>query len=118
MRHYYSLVLTATFFGFIFSGSISTAQNTRGIVIDKISKKPVAGVSVYINETGIGTTTNEKGEFNFKYFTQINENDTLTFSSIGYVTRKVALPEIKKSSYIVLLSENSSAFGAYKSNKT
>jgi hypothetical protein len=107
MRHYYSLVLTATFFGFIFSGSISTAQNTRGIVIDKISKKPVAGVSVYINETGIGTTTNEKGEFNFKYFTQINENDTLTFSSIGYVTRKVALPEIKKSSYVVLLSENS-----------
>ena len=90
----------------VFFNSVSVAQNTRGLVIEEKSKKPLAGVSVFIEKTGIGTTTNEKGEFYFKYFSKINENDTLKFSSIGYVTLKVSFPELKGSSYIVLLSES------------
>lgn len=93
-------------FIFILSDYISIAQTTRGIVLDEKSQKPLAGVSVFINKTGIGTTTNEKGEFHLKYFTKIKENDTLDFSSIGYITSRISFAELKANKYIVLLSES------------
>jgi hypothetical protein len=93
-------------FFIVFFNSVSVAQNTRGKVIEEKSKKPLAGVSIFINKTGIGTTTNEKGEFYFKNFAKVNENDTLNFSCIGYRARKVSFPELKGSNYAVLLSES------------
>ncbi len=91
---------------FVLLTHISNAQNIKGIVLEKISNMPLAGVNVFIKKTGIGTTTNEKGEFYLKYFSKINETDTLNFSSIGYITRKVSFSELKGSNYVVLLSES------------
>jgi len=100
------LTLMTLLFIFALSNYTSIAQNTRGIVLDEKSQKPLAGVSVFINKTGIGTTTNEKGEFHLKYFTKIKENDTIDFSSIGYISRRISFSELKANKYIVLLTES------------
>lgn len=102
----YSVLLINLILVFIFSSNILYAQNTRGIVLEEKSKKPLVNVSVFIDKTGIGTTTNEKGEFHLKYFSEINENDTLIFSSIGYFTRKISFSGLKGSKYVVLLAES------------
>lgn len=86
--------------------NISTAQNIKGVVLEENSNKPLSGVNIYIKATGIGTTTNEKGEFHFNYFSKINDIDTLNFSSIGYVTKKITLSELKGNNYVVMLSES------------
>jgi len=93
-------------FLFVFCNYISIAQNTRGIVLEEKSEKPLAGVSVFINKTGIGTTTNEKGEFPLRYFSKISDDDTLNFSSIGYLTLKITFSQFNANGNIVLLTQS------------
>ncbi len=68
------------------------AKNTRyilkvsfsGIVTDASTGKPLSGVSVYISDIKIGTSTNEKGEF---FIDNIAEGKHLVeFSRIGFST--------------------------------
>lgn len=49
---------------------------------------PVAGVSIQVKGTSIGTTTNNDGSFSFSV---PNGNVTLVFSSIGYDEQEIAL---------------------------
>jgi len=105
-RNYSVFILMNLIFILIFSSNILYAQNTKGFVFDEKSKKPLLGVSVFISKTGIGTTTNEKGEFHLKYFSKINENDTLSFTCIGYITRNISFSGLKGSKYVILLSES------------
>lgn len=52
---------------FIFVATITCAQvNISGKVVSSIGNLPVAGASVYINNSSVGTTTNDKGEFTLK----------------------------------------------------
>jgi hypothetical protein len=105
-RNYRILVLFNLTIIFVFSSYISFAQNARGMVLEEVSKKPLAGVSVFINKTGIGTTTNEYGEFHLKYPAEKNRNDTLFFSSVGYTSKKMTFSELKENGYVVLLAES------------
>jgi len=105
-RNYRTLVLLNLVLILVLLACVSFAQNAKGVVLEAKSKKPLAGVSVFINKTGIGTTTNEKGEFHLKYFSEINESDTLIFSSIGYITSKISFSGLKGSKYVVLLTES------------
>ncbi len=91
---------------FIYPNSTLSAQNVRGTVLEANSNKPLSDVNVYVKETGIGTTTDEKGEFHLRYFTKIKETDTLSFSCIGYESKAVAFSELKSNNFIVLLSES------------
>ncbi len=100
------LVLFGLTLIFVFSAFISFAQYTRGMVLEEASKKPLAGVSVFINKTGIGTTTNENGEFRLKYPAEKNSNDTIIFSSVGYASKKLTFTELKENGYLVLLAES------------
>jgi len=48
----------------LLSTSLTPAQQkVSGIVVDASSGHPLAAISVYLNNTSIGTTTNAKGEF-------------------------------------------------------
>ena len=105
-RNYTMVVLMTLMFLFVFCNYISIAQNTRGIVLEEKSEKPLAGVSVFINKTGIGTTTNEKGEFPLRYFSKISDDDTLNFSSIGYLTLKITFSQFNANGNIVLLTQS------------
>lgn len=105
-RNYRILVLINLLLFLVISSRMVSAQNIRGIVLDEKSNKPLAGVSVYINNTGIGTATDEKGEFHLKHLTDSIDTDTLNFSSIGYVTRKIIFSEFKANENVVLLTQS------------
>ena len=70
---------------FLLSGINTYAQKVTGLVIDKVSKQPIAGVS--INAEGVTSRTNQLGQFEItvSYLT-----DTLKIAAIGYKTLFVA----------------------------
>jgi TonB-dependent starch-binding outer membrane protein SusC len=53
---------------------------------------PLSAASVVVKRTGNGTTTNVNGEF---VLTQVDENDILVISSIGYEKQEVAVKDRK-----------------------
>ncbi|WP_236973722.1 SusC/RagA family TonB-linked outer membrane protein [Membranihabitans maritimus] len=59
--------------------------SVSGTVVDE-DNIPLIGVNVRIKDTGKGTATDFNGQFSFD---DINENDVLVFSYIGYVTKEV-----------------------------
>ncbi|HYI78139.1 MAG TPA: carboxypeptidase-like regulatory domain-containing protein, partial [Chryseolinea sp.] len=58
----------------------------EGKVVDSSTKKPLAFVNVYINNTTIGTTSNLAGEFTLPI--PLGESDVI-FSFVGYQSHKV-----------------------------
>lgn len=105
-RNYRIRVLINLVLFFVFSASMANAQDIRGTVLEEKSYKPLPGVNVYFNNTGIGTATNEKGEFYLKHLTDHINTDTLIFSSIGFVTKKITFSRFKANGNIVLLTQN------------
>ena len=80
MQKFYSL-----FFSLF---TIAFFAQIRGTVTDK-NGEPLVFASVFINDTYIGTSTNEKGQYelNFKELKKV----TLVFQNLGYKTQKVEL---------------------------
>lgn len=70
----------------------------RALVADSASLKPIAYVAVRLNNTYRGTITNEQGYFAL----DASEKDTLTFSIVGYKSKKVSAQEILKNSVVYL----------------
>ena len=95
------LIIILGFFPFL-----SIAQNVKGTVIDVKSKLPIEGVDITLKRLNIRTITNEKGDFTLKKPKTTQENDTLYFSNIGYVTKKISLSDLQKNDFSVFLDEN------------
>lgn len=75
-----------------------------GIVIDNIDKTPIPFCNVYIENTSIGTITNENGAFRLTVPKYINKN--LCISFIGYKTKKIPLKKLKHEDNIITLSKD------------
>lgn len=71
-----------TFVLLILSSLITYAQTLKGTVLDAKTKQPLETVSVYFDNTTIGTTTNAKGEFSIDYTDAVQS--TLVISFLGY----------------------------------
>lgn len=86
----------------------STLKNKSiyGVVIDEKTKEPIAGASVYFDNTTVGTITNFEGEFTFDYDNKINAS--LVISFIGYKTIVIPSPKYNEK-YTVLLAEDVSS---------
>ncbi len=82
------------------------AQNSKGKVIDAKSKQSIEAVNVSLKQFNISTTTNEKGEFDLKTVMKIQDKDTLSFSCIGYLSKRISFSELKKNEFLVSLDEN------------
>lgn len=68
----------------------------QGQVSDAISKRAIADVSIRIEGTQIGTTTNARGEFTLKIPQEMASNELLLeFSHIAYVSKKIPLKLLK-----------------------
>jgi len=60
------------------------SQLVRGRVLDHETKKPVDFASVFVNGTFLGTTANEKGEFELDVSSQPNR--AIQISAVGYLS--------------------------------
>jgi len=87
-------VRTFTILLLFISPYIARAQTTplinstlEGVVLDSLSKQPVAGAEVHIKGTTHAVSTNERGKFNF--ITGQKFPYTLIISYVGYKTKEV-----------------------------
>lgn len=89
---------------FIFFTAVATmAQNTiNGKIIDN-NKNPLIGVSVLVKGTTKGTQTDFDGNFQIR---NVNENQILQMSSIGYKTREIKVKNFTNNSTIILYEGN------------
>jgi TonB-linked outer membrane protein, SusC/RagA family len=62
------------------------SQEIRGLIRDAVSKEPLIGASVRLEEKGIGKITDEKGEFSFELE---NGTYTLIVNYLGYQEGKL-----------------------------
>jgi hypothetical protein len=74
---------------FIFFQAAIAQTSLEGSVVSDDNKKPLPAASVYLNNTSIGTTTNEKGFFILRNIP--SEKFRLVVSSIGYETYVVTV---------------------------
>jgi hypothetical protein len=77
------------------------AQQITGKVIDSLSGKPLAGASVFISNTSIGTITNDSGIFalNKIAFSRFD----LVISYVGYKTLVINDPTVDQPAFLVRL---------------
>lgn len=93
-------------FCLLFLANISHAQTDkitlRGKVIDQSTKEPLAFAHIGIPKIGIGTTTSEKGEFEFKVPQNVFE-EQLTVSFLGYKSFAKKVKHLRNPSTIELV---------------
>ncbi|MFV8342351.1 carboxypeptidase-like regulatory domain-containing protein [Flavobacterium sp. XS2P39] len=90
----------------ILSPVFSIAQNIKGIVIAQKSRLPIEDVNVAVKKFNVSSVTDKKGEFNINISTGFQENDTLYFSHVGYLTKKVLFSELKKNNFLISIDQN------------
>jgi hypothetical protein len=84
---------------FLLASVLSWGQVTlRALVADSASLKPIAFVTVRLVNTYRGTITNEQGYFAM----DAAATDTLSFSIVGYHSKKVSAREIQTTSVVYL----------------
>ncbi len=73
---------------FICNLTLLIGQKTvSGIVTDSSNNEPVPFANVFVKNTGIGTVTGLDGKFLFK----IQNQDSVTISAVGYLSRSVSV---------------------------
>ena len=87
-------------FLFFFGCFSLISQTITGKVVDNVSLEPIQNVAIITN-LNRGSTSNIDGEF----IIQSKDLETITFSSLGYVTLTINFDEFKKLNYTVLLIE-------------
>jgi hypothetical protein len=85
---------------FLFFSSLSLhAQTVTGTVLDALSNQPLESVAIYFDNTTIGTTTNDKGEFSISYNDAVQS--ILVISYLGY--EKVFINDYRNSTHLTIL---------------
>ncbi len=85
-------------FAWVLLSQVTQAQDVigKGVVLDKITNQPIAGASVFINASGIGTVSATDGIFNVSKFIQAQfAHPVLTIAAIGYETVNYNLANAK-----------------------
>ncbi|WP_346856813.1 kelch repeat-containing protein [uncultured Draconibacterium sp.] len=80
-------------------------QNIEGIILDADTKLPLKNVNIFFKKGNTGTTSNVKGAFNLNLKSEINEDDTIHFSMIGYGAKDILYSDLKKINFFVCLSK-------------
>jgi hypothetical protein len=70
----------------------------NGVVTDAADRKPVPYVSIGVTSTPNGTVSNVDGAFRITLENKVNSNDTLKFSSIGYLSETFLIRDLKEKS--------------------
>jgi hypothetical protein len=78
---------------FLFFLPMMVAAQTKGIVRDSVSGKPVPYVNIWIDGQNSGTTADSLGQYAVK---TTNASARLVFSAPGYKSKKIALTEMRR----------------------
>jgi hypothetical protein len=80
----------------LFQSSIAQATEEKGLLLDKLTNQPIAGASVFINSSGIGTVSGSDGRFDLSKFIKAKfEYPVLTIAVMGYETATYNLANAK-----------------------
>lgn len=80
----------------LFQSSIAQATAEKGLLLDKLTNQPIAGASVFINSSGIGTVSGSDGRFDLSKFIKAKfEYPVLTIAVMGYETATYNLANAK-----------------------
>ena len=79
------------------------SQSIKGVVLDNKTNEPIESASVYFDNTTIGTSTNDKGEFSLPYKEGIKS--ALIISYLGYQNVMLYDYEVNKF-YKILMTED------------
>ena len=90
---------------FIFCQSAVAQTVFEGQVLDQFYEKPVPSVTVALIKTKIVTLTNQQGYFNIEA-NEVAPIDTLVFSSIGYITKRLAVSDYTENVFVLLTPSN------------
>ncbi len=69
---------------------LSQTVSIKAVIIDSVTREPIAYAAVRLQNTSKGSITNNEGYFNLK-LSHLEANDTLEISSVGYYTKRVPL---------------------------
>lgn len=87
------------------------AQN-KGVVYGGKTIQRLEGVNIYLHKDTVGIgITDKEGKFDIKPLSALAEEDTLTFSYVGYETLKISLEKLKKMNYLVILADKVQQLG-------
>ena len=87
---------------FLLSVTESFAQ-LKGVITDSLTNEPLMYISVYYEGKGVGSISNEKGEYNIETRQGWNE---VTFSAIGYKTKVIKITPNQKVLNVELASDD------------
>ncbi|GGD74669.1 hypothetical protein GCM10011412_10440 [Maribacter cobaltidurans] len=69
-------------------------QEVTGIIIDKKTKETIPFVNIGVLKKGVGTTSDESGNFNFMIPKEISQSEIVQISSLGYQTVKIPISQL------------------------
>ncbi|WP_456422012.1 TonB-dependent receptor [Lutibacter sp.] len=90
-------ILTSVLLVFVIAFSYAQETTIEGKVVDNLTKEPILGASILIENTHKGTTTNELGEFIIK---NVKLPVNISTSFLGYKTKKFS---VNKTNLIIYL---------------
>ncbi|MCX7954575.1 MAG: carboxypeptidase-like regulatory domain-containing protein [Bacteroidales bacterium] len=90
----------------IYSQSKEEKNKVKGIVISQKEKKPVALANVRIKDTPFGTSTDDKGKFEFS-FPNRHLKDTLLITCLGYKDEYIPISSLNLKEVIYVELEDS-----------
>lgn len=92
---------------YLISVNLLYAQHIiKGKIINADDRHPVAGASVYINNSSLGTSTNKEGEFSLNSSNAIME---LVITSIGFERRVVQVQLPLENNLLIAIQEKSTS---------
>ncbi len=88
----------------LFQSSYAQSNAQKGLLLDKLTNQPIAGASVFINASGIGTITASDGTFDLSKFIEAQfGHPVLTIAAMGYKTTTYNLTNSKDALVIYLI---------------
>ncbi|MDP5091832.1 MAG: carboxypeptidase-like regulatory domain-containing protein [Polaribacter sp.] len=88
--------------------NLTSGQTISGKIVDNDTQKPLENVNVFLTKNkSIGTTSDENGDFTLKIKLNFNQNDSISFSMIGYNTLNTTIRFLMENNRIIYLSKSS-----------
>tara|TARA_R110000868_G_scaffold110147_7_gene298747 strand:+ start:374 stop:1717 length:1344 start_codon:yes stop_codon:yes gene_type:complete len=90
-------------FLFTLSSFLTYAQNIKGVVLDKNTNLGIENVNIISLKKTATALTDEDGKFNLKLKNEIQYNDSIYFSHVGYITKGILISEFKMNNFSIQL---------------